>query len=270
MSLQDHAPHRLRGDEVQLWRFFYEDAWAQDAQIAADYDALITPDERQRMLAFRFEKDQRQYLAARALVRSVLSLQAGTPPADWRFGATARGKPFIEGLAGHPKLHFNLAHTHGLVVCAVSTAHARLGVDVESIDRRTAALDIADSHFSPAECTWLRSVPAEQLSQAFMQLWTLKEAWIKATGEGLSAELNQCIFALPARPVAGPAAVPATFHGDSTQQGAHWRFMQAVLQDRFAVAVGADTQGQALRCRVFDTVPLRHHAERPELAFTAA
>ncbi|MFZ5528974.1 MAG: 4'-phosphopantetheinyl transferase family protein [Pseudomonadota bacterium] len=270
MSLQDHAPPHLRGDEVQLWRFFYEDAWAQDPLIAADYEALITPDERQRMLAFRFEKDQRQYLAARALVRTTLSLQAGIPPAEWRFGATARGKPFIEGPAGPTPLHFNLAHTHGLVVCAVSTAHARLGVDVESIDRRTAALDIADSHFSPAERAWLRGVPAGQLHQAFMQLWTLKEAWIKATGEGLSAELSQCTFALPTPPVAGPAAVPATFHGDSTEQGTHWRFIQAVLQDRFAVAVGADTQGRALNCRVFDTVPLRRHAERPELAFTAA
>ena len=156
------------------------------------------------------------------------------------------------------------------MVCAVSTAHSRLGVDVESIDRRTAALDIADSQFSPAECAWLRGIPPEQLHQAFMQVWTLKEAWIKATGEGLSAELSQCTFALPTPPVAGPAAVPATFHGDSAEQGMHWRFIQALLQDRFAVAAGADTQGQPLRCRVFDTVPLRHHAERPELAFTAA
>ncbi len=269
MSRQDRAPHHLRGDEVQLWRFFYEDAWAQEALIAADYEAFITPGERQRMMAFRFEKDQRQYLAARALIRTVLSLQTGAPPTAWRFGASARGKPFIEAPAGQPPLHFNLAHTHGLVVCALSMAHTRLGVDVESIDRRTAALDIAHSHFSPAECAWLRGVPTEQLHQAFMQLWTLKEAWIKATGEGLSAALSQCTFTLPARPGAGPAAVPATFLGGSTEQGAHWRFIQAVLQDRFAVAVGADTQGQALRCRVFDTVPLRHHAERPELAFTA-
>jgi 4'-phosphopantetheinyl transferase len=270
MSLQGHASHHLRGAEVQLWRFFYDDAWTQDASLTADYEGLMTPGERQRMLAFRFGKDRRQYLAARALLRTVLSLQARVQPADWRFGATARGKPFIEGPAAQPPLHFNLAHTHGLVVCAVSTAHPRLGVDVESIDRRTAALDIADSHFSPAECAWLRGVPTERLHQAFMQLWTLKEAWIKATGEGLSATLSQCTFALPAYADAGPAAVSATFHGDSTEQGAHWRFIQSVLQDRFAVAIGADTQGQALSCRVFDAVPLRHHAERPELAFTAA
>lgn len=270
MRVQGRASHHLRDDEVQLWRFFYEDAWAQDALIAADYDAIIAPDERQRMMAFRFEKDQRQCLAARALLRTVLSSQSSTAPADWRFGTTARGKPFVEGPAGQAPLHFNLAHTHGLVVCAVSSAYARLGVDVESIDRRTAALDIADSHFSPAECAWLRGVPTERLHQAFMQLWTLKEAWIKATGEGLSATLSQCTFALPAYADAGPAAVSATFHGDSTEQGAHWRFIQSVLQDRFAVAIGADTQGQALSCRVFDAVPLRHHAERPELAFTAA
>lgn len=269
MTAPGHALHHLRGDEVQLWRFFYEDAWARDASLAADYDRLLTPAERQRMRAFRFEKDQRQYLAARALVRTALSLQAGVSPADWRFGATARGKPFIEGPAGQAPLHFNLAHTHGLVVCAVSRNHARLGVDVESIDRQTAALDIADGHFGPAECAWLREVPADQLPQAFMQLWTLKEAWIKATGEGLSAALNHCSFTLPSRPDAGPASVSAVFHDGSTEQGAHWRFIRAVLDDRFAVALGADTQGQPLSCRVFDTVPLRSRTARPDLAFTA-
>ena len=256
--------------DAQLWCFFYEDAWASDASLAAAYDALITPEERQRVLAFRFEKHQRQSLAARALLRTVLSQHAPVAPTEWRFGTGTNGKPFVTAPASHQGLHFNLAHTHGLVVCAVSQGHARLGVDVEALDRNTSAAEIADSHFSPDENALLRRVPAEHHHHAFMRLWTLKESFIKATGEGLSTPLEQFGFEIDTAPVRGPSAVPVRFQAPLQEQPTQWRFTQWTLRERFAVALGADTAGVPLHCRVFDTVPLRGHAERADLAFTTA
>ena len=256
-------------DEAQLWCFFYEDAWADDASLAGAYDTLITPDERQRVQAFRFEKHRRQCLAARALLRTVLSHHAPVAPGDWRFGAATNGKPFITGPAAQAGLHFNLAHTHGLVVCAVSHGHARLGVDVEALDRGASAAEIADSHFSPDEITQLRRMPAEHHQHAFMRLWTLKEAFIKATGEGLSTPLAQFGFEIDPAPVDQPVSVPVRFHAPLQEDAAQWRFVQWGLRGHFAVALGADTGGRPLQCRVFDTVPLRGHAERTSLAFTA-
>ena len=256
--------------EAQLWCFFYEDAWAADASIAAAYDALITPDERQRVQAFRFEKHQRQCLAARALLRTVLSLHAPVAPADWRFDTGRNGKPFIASPAAHPALYFNLAHTQGLVVCAVSRTHARLGVDVETFDRGASAAEIADSHFSADENALLKRVPPEHHHHAFMRLWTLKESFIKATGEGLSTPLDQFGFEIDTAPVEGPGAVPVRFHAPLQERATQWRFVQWALRGRFAVALGADTGGAPLHCRVFDTVPLRGHSERPGQAFTTA
>lgn len=255
-------------EEAQLWCFFYEDAWAADASIAAAYDALITPEERQRVQAFRFEKHQRQCLAARALLRTVLSHHAPVAPADWRFGTGRNGKPFIASPAEHQTLHFNLAHTQDLVVCAVSRGHARLGVDVEALGRGASAAEIANSHFSPDENTLLKRVPAEHHHHAFIRLWTLKESFIKATGDGLSTPLNQFGFEIDAAPVQGPGSVPVQFHAPLQEQAAQWRFVQWALHGQFAVALGADTGGAPLHCRVFDTVPLRGHAEVAGGAFT--
>ena len=264
------APH-----EVQLWCFFYEDAFATDDSLATRYDTLITPDERERVRAFRFEKHQRQSLASRALVRTVLSHHAAVAPTDWRFEAGTNGKPFIAPSPGQAPLHFNLAHTQGLVVCAVSCSHERLGVDVEAFDRRASAADISESHFTPAENALLRRVPAEHRHHAFLRLWTLKESFIKATGDGLSTPLDQFGFEIEPLPMDKPCAVPARFQAAPnglTERTDHWRFVQWRLKGPhgdFAVALGADTASAPLRCRVFEAVPLRRHAERPDLAFTA-
>ena len=255
--------------EAQLWCFFYEDAWRADGSLAATYDALITPEERQRVQAFRFEKHQRQCLAARALLRTVLSHHAPVAPDSWRFEAGRNGKPFIASPAGLPALHFNLAHTQGLVVCAVSHGHARLGVDVEAFDRGASAAEIADSHFSPDEKALLRRVPAEHHHHAFMRLWTLKESFIKATGEGLSTPLEQFSFEIDTAPTEHPVSVPARFHTPLREDATQWRFVQWGLRRHFAVALGADTGGSPLHCRVFDTVPLHGHVEQPSLAITA-
>lgn len=260
----------LRHGEVQVWRFFYEEAWARDASLPSAYDALITPAERQRVRAFRFEKDQRQNLAARALVRTVLSHHAPVRPADWRFAAGANGRPFVTAPAMPSPLHFNLAHTKGLVVCAVSSTFPRVGVDAEALDRLASALEIADGHFTPHENALLRRMPPERQHHAFLRLWTLKEACIKATGEGLSAALDRFHFEIDAAGGAGPVAVPVCFDAASHEQSSHWRFAQWMAGERFLIALGADTGGRPMACRVFDTVPLHGHAEQAAQAFTAA
>lgn len=253
--------------EVQLWRFFYDDTW--DAALATAFDALITPQERQRVQAFRFEKHQRQCLAARALVRTVLSQHAPeVAPADWRFEAAAKGKPFVAQPLPSG-LHFNLAHTEGLVVCAVSRDLPRLGVDVEALDRQASAADIAASHFAPSENALLHSLAPEHQHQAFLRLWSLKEAFIKATGEGLSTALGGFSFGIQPTPSTAPEGTAIHFEAPSPEQAGHWRFAQWG-GDRFVIALGADTGGQPLACRVFDTVPLRGHAEQPALGFRSA
>jgi 4'-phosphopantetheinyl transferase len=156
-------------------------------------DAVLSPDERFRCGRFRAEHDRRDYAAAHALLRTALSRHADTGPADWRFGRSPGGKPHVD--APHAP-SFNLSHTHGVVACAVAF-DLPLGVDVERIDRRmsAAAIDaVARRCFSHGEVRALgRAVRADA---RFCELWTLKEAFIKATGAGLSQPLNTVAFDL--------------------------------------------------------------------------
>src|SRR6202034_3654857 len=105
--------------------------------------------------------------ATRALVRSVLSNYAAVSPGDWRFAANRHGKPFVSAPITSPAVHFSLANTSGLVVCAVSVAYELFGVDAERIDRRVEAIEIADRYFSLSEASSLRDLPAPERAGLF-------------------------------------------------------------------------------------------------------
>jgi 4'-phosphopantetheinyl transferase len=128
-------------------------------------------------------------------VRTVLSRYCDVPPMDWRFVRDAYGRPHVA--APHPPglPAFNLSHTRGLVVCAVTGA-PEVGVDVEHVRERSTSLSIADRYFAPAEAAALRALPPELQRERFFHYWTLKEAYIKARGKGLSIPLGDFAFEL--------------------------------------------------------------------------
>src|SRR6185436_18685723 len=95
-----------------------------------------------------------------------------------------------------PRLHFNLTNTRGLVACAVSVAHAEVGVDAEALDRSGETVAIADRYFSTEEVRALRALPESAQRQRFFAYWTLKESYIKARGLGLRLPLDQFSFRL--------------------------------------------------------------------------
>jgi 4'-phosphopantetheinyl transferase len=88
-------------------------------------------------------------------------------------------------------LHFNLSHTEDLVAMAVCR-HVRVGIDVEKLS--SVSLAVADRFFSAAEVAELRALPADTQPRRFMQLWTLKEAYLKAVGTGLAGGLGRMSF----------------------------------------------------------------------------
>src|SRR4029453_1384894 len=106
------------------------------ATLSPSYRDLITPDENERMVRFVFERDRRQFLITRALVRTMLSRYAEVAPRDWRFVTNQFGRPEVLDRPAHvPDLRFNLSHTDGLIACAV-TVGREVGVDVENITRQ--------------------------------------------------------------------------------------------------------------------------------------
>ena len=156
---------------------------------------MLDAEERARAARFVFERDRHQFIAAHALLRLLLQQLAGGPAAAWRFTVGAHGKPALHAAHGLGRLAFNISHTGGAVACAMTLDHA-IGVDIEDLGRRGRLLEIADAYFAPDELVLLRAAPAAAQRETFFRLWTLKEAYIKAHGDGLSLPLDRFSFVL--------------------------------------------------------------------------
>jgi len=158
----------------------------------APYDqaswSLLDRHEQERAGRFVFDRDRAMFVAAHALLRTALSRYADVAPHAWRFETNRFGKPSIDPVLGYARLDFNLAHTSGLVACAIS--RSAVGIDVEALDRRVDAIEIAGRFFTSGEVAWLSAGPDDQRDLRFLELWTLKEAYLKAVGVGLSHSLN--------------------------------------------------------------------------------
>ncbi|MBB6251865.1 4'-phosphopantetheinyl transferase family protein [Nitrospirillum iridis] len=146
---------------------------------------LLDGAEQARALRFVFERNRREYVAAHGLARLWLGRLLDRSPAALTFApVTPQGKPGL--VDGPADLDFNLSHTDGLVACAVTWAPGtRVGVDVEVADRAVGA-DVATAMFAAEELAWLDSRPAGRGGRDVIAFWTLKEAYIKALGQGLS------------------------------------------------------------------------------------
>ena len=144
------------------------------------------------MRAIRRNRDRRQFAAARVLVRRVLSRYAPVEPEVWEFAYSSLGKPSIAPRFGLSDLRFNSAHTRDLVACAV--AHQDdVGVDVECLDHDPGPL-VARHSLSDEERAQYEQLRSIEQNRYFFRLWTLKEAYAKVRGLGLSLPFPHISF----------------------------------------------------------------------------
>lgn len=155
-----------------------------DCDAISSADLHLSISEKHRRDRFRFEADRRDFSVAHDLLRQALSSYSDLSPSDWQFSIDAYGKPSID--SNDPKLRelsFSLSHTQGFVACAVTTKMP-VGIDVERIDQSLPAQEIADRYFSEEEVQQLRDCSNNLRVVRFVELWTLKEAFLKALGVG--------------------------------------------------------------------------------------
>ena len=205
-------------DAVDVAIFLGRPETLHDPDQRAAARALLPLDELARVERLVFERDRLIALASRALQRRALSRCAPVAPADWRFTTDAHGRPAaVAAQAG--ALAFNVANTRGLVVCAV-TRGREIGVDVERL-REEVPYELVDAYFAPAEVAALRTLPALAQPLRFAELWTLKEAYLKARGIGLTLGIARCRFDFTSgTPTLG--LDPALADDASTWQLASW------------------------------------------------
>jgi surfactin synthase thioesterase subunit/phosphopantetheinyl transferase len=226
----------LAADEVHVWRIPLE----QPPDYLEALRQTLSTDEMERAGRFYFEKDQRHFVAGRGILRIVLGRYLGRAPERLAFSYNPQGKPALAGdVAG--ALSFNLAHSHGLALLAVAR-RGQIGVDVERIRPEFAGEQVAERFFSPAEVASLRSLPGDRRHEAFFACWTRKEAYLKATGMGLSLPLD--CFDVTVIP--GQAALLATRHDPAAAQ--RWSLRDLEPGPGYAGAVAAEGRGWRLWC----------------------
>jgi 4'-phosphopantetheinyl transferase len=141
--------------------------------------ASLSDDEQVRAKRYRYDRDYNQFVVARGLLRRLLGKYLGLAPEALAFTYGTHGKPMVEGL------EFNLAHSGGWVLFGVGSDRA-LGVDIERMQAMETDLDRLSSRtFTKAEAQVVRNLAEPLKSRTFFRIWTCKEAYLKATGDGL-------------------------------------------------------------------------------------
>jgi 4'-phosphopantetheinyl transferase len=170
--------------DVHLWLFPLD----ADSGTSAALATFLTPDEHERAARFRHADDVRRYRVARGALRVLVARYLDTAPGALRFEYGVHGKPALaQGLA-RADLQFNLSHSGDVALAAFFVGHP-VGVDLEHGARTVDALALAGRYGSPAERAMLAAIDPYARSRRFIELWTCKEAWLKAAGLGVTAGL---------------------------------------------------------------------------------
>lgn len=185
-DFQITAPLALPEDEVQLWRVDLEAVRPNESR----WQKLLSEDESARAARFHFSRDRQSFVASRAILRIILAGYLASDPAELTFSYSAKEKPSLAAAHTGGGVQFNVSHS-GKIAMLAFTRHREIGVDVEQVRRDFELDSIAARFFSAHEQVQLAALPFEDRISAFFRCWTRKEAYIKATGDGLSLPLTQ-------------------------------------------------------------------------------
>jgi len=152
--------------------------------------AILSTQEQAWAARYRFPKDRTRFVLGRAALRHTLSAYVGSSPDSLRFKYGDFGKPLLNGLDGAHEICFNASGSQGLVAIAVGRDD-ELGVDIERIRPFDDWRLIVRQHFTATEQKALFQLPELRQVEAFFYSWTVKEAVLKRTGQGLRQGLDQ-------------------------------------------------------------------------------
>jgi 4'-phosphopantetheinyl transferase len=224
---------RQPGSDVIVWSVTVDDEAARESE------QLLSVDELQRAAAYRFERDRRRFVVRRAALRAVLAERLQVGPERIPFTEGAHGKPELGARFRDAGLHFSVSHSQDIALIAVS--HERhVGVDIEAITDLADAAAIARRYFSQAETAALDALAPDERRRQFFTLWTRKEAFVKATGEGLSRPLDS--FDVSPMPEAHRFRVTVDGSNDP------WSLVDLALDPGFAAAVAAGGVDWTVKC----------------------
>lgn len=198
---------------------------------------LLSPDETERAARYHRPDDQLRFSCTRGLLRVLLGQCTHQPPDRVEFVTGVNRKPELKQPCGW---HFNVSHAGNWILIALGTVS--VGVDLDWVNPDFPFHDVLKSSFSPSEQRHIETCPDARL--CFYQLWTRKEALVKATAKGMGDAFDQ---------------VPSLTGTHSTDgqligQNGHWAVMSFAVADGYPAAVAHD--GASLLIPQFYTLSL--------------
>jgi 4'-phosphopantetheinyl transferase len=202
--------------------------------------ASLSDDEKAKAGRFVFGKDQRRFVTAHGALRLILGEYTGVGPSELSFAQGENGKPYLGSSPGGGDVFFNLSHSGDYTLIAV-TKGLRVGVDIEGIRSNVEYLEMSRKFFSPSECAWLDRQPVSKQVVAFFRLWVVKEAFLKATGAGLSDSLNEIAVTFT------PNGNAAVRYPGNDAPGSRWLAEEMKLVPGYASALVVEQGAQILK-----------------------
>jgi len=234
------------GTDVHVWKLIHD-----SLPIAADMpeSKILNNHERQRQLRFITPELRNRFMYRREMIRRILTFYRPDIDASrWLFSYNSLGKPRIHPSQCKNDLYFNLSHTRGVTVLGIAAVD-QFGIDIENtaVSEPGSYLDIAERFFTPLESAKIRKGPIEEQIQHFFDYWTLKEAYIKAIGKGLSQGLDQFQFLLRSG-----TEITIDFLPPAMDDSRKWLFHQETLDNatRMAIAIQPTSTHSVLGQRI--------------------
>lgn len=202
----------LPTDEIHIWSVSLDQLSSRFPILSE----LLSVDERMRAERLHLEKQRKHFVICRGVLRIILGHYLGIDPIKLRFCYRKYGKPALTNACNGMPVHFNLSRSEGIALYAFTRSH-EIGVDIEWVRDLWEKDAIAGQFFSATEIHILYALPEDKKKNAFFKLWTRKEAYIKALGDGLHRPLNS--FAVSLAPTQSVSLLETS---RGSQQAAQW------------------------------------------------
>ena len=214
---------KISANNVHIWSVNLKLLPSQIEELST----ILSSDEIERANRFYFERDKNRFIIARGTLRKILSRYLNIEPKKLQLTYSARGKPYLENTS----ILFNLSHSQDLALYAITKVNL-IGIDLEYIRPMNDAESLAKRFFSSQEYNFISQLPPQKQQETFFKLWTCKEAYLKATGDGLTGGLEKVEICLtPEKPVEF-----FSINGD-IEEASHWYLYQFIPQANYIAAV---------------------------------
>jgi 4'-phosphopantetheinyl transferase len=224
----------------------YIDVWQSPVRLPAEqlekYANSLSAEERQRAAKFAIPDKYEEYVVSHGLLRKSLAHVLGRAVSEFEFDYGASRKPFLKKTDASQNPVFNISHSHGQVLVAISM-NRNIGVDIEKIRNNVEYEKLALRFFSAAEHAALMQLPETQRVAAFFATWTRKEAFVKAVGKGIAFGLSE--FEVNIDPLESPKMLVTRWDPTDVEK---WLLASIETENDYFATVASDGGQFQLRC----------------------